>query len=63
MILLHFFQSKKVNIDIELLFQKAKENDKDAQLQLGLAYYRGVGVHKNMQKAFYWIDKSKRLIR
>lgn len=54
----NFFKKKKVTVDIELLRKKANNNDKDAQLELGLMYKRGISVEKNYQKASYWLEKS-----
>ena len=38
--------------------QKAESGDAEAQLQLGLAYYKGDGINKNYSKAYYWFLKS-----
>ena len=51
-------KNKNRNLDIESLLKRAKENDRDAQQRLGLAYCRGVGVTKNIDKATYWLEKA-----
>jgi len=51
-------KNKNKNLDIESLMKRANENDKNAQQRLGLAYYRGVGVTKNIDKATYWLEKA-----
>jgi len=54
-------KNKKNNhIDIDELQQKAKENDVNAQYELGLAYYRGVYVSKNIEKSNYWFEKANK---
>ena len=52
-----FFKNKNNRLDIALLIKRAKENDKDVQCQLSLAYYRGTGVTKDLEKASYWLEK------
>ena len=54
-----FLGKKNTRIDIASLIKLAKENDKDAQCQLGLAYYRGTGVAKDVEKASYWLGKAQ----
>jgi len=46
------------HIDIDLLRQKAKENDVNAQYELSLAYYRGIYISKNIEKSNYWFEKA-----
>lgn len=53
-----FFKKKNDNLDIASLLKKANNNDKEAQRQLGLAYHRGIGVAKNLEKASYWLGKA-----
>ena len=53
-----FFKKKNNKFDIESLLKKAHNNDKEAQRQIGLAYHRGTGVTKNIEKASYWLEKS-----
>ncbi len=57
-IMFDFFKKKNDDLDIELLRRKAKKNDKEAQRQLGLAYKKGNGVKKNLEKASYWLGKA-----
>ncbi len=45
-------------VDIDALYQRAKNNDVDAQYELSLAYYRGIHVPKNMKKSNYWFEKA-----
>lgn len=52
------FFKKNDKLDIKLLTKKANNNDKEAQRQLGLAYHRGTGVIKNLEKASYWLEKA-----
>ncbi len=54
-----FLKKKNSRLDIASLIKRAKENDKDAQHQLGLAYYRGAGVTKDVEKASYWLEKAQ----
>jgi len=49
---------KKKHIDMSELYQKAKDNDVNAQYELALAYYRGTSVTKNMEKSHYWFEKA-----
>ena len=51
------WKKKKKCQDIDILMKKAKEGDTEAQFQLGLSYYRGTDIEKNMEKANYWLDK------
>jgi len=51
-------KNKNRDLNIESLLKRAKKNDRDAQQRLGLAYYRGVGVDKNIDKATYWLEKA-----
>lgn len=53
-----FFHKKKKRIDIEVLRQRAKNNDAEAQYELSLAYYRGIEVPKDMEKSNYWFRKA-----
>ena len=53
-----FWKNKKSYVDIELLRKLVKNNDKNAQYELGLAYYRGIRVPKNVEKANYWLGKA-----
>ncbi len=54
----NMWKRKKKTIDINTLLKKAKENDVNAQYELSLAYYRGTGVVKDMQKSSYWFRKA-----
>ena len=54
----NIWKRKKKAIDIDALRKKAKENDVDAQIELSLAYYKGTGVVKDMQKSSYWFRKA-----
>ena len=40
------------------LMEQAKENDKDAQYQLSLAYYRGTSLAQDKEKSRYWLEKA-----
>ena len=55
-----FWKKKKLDsdIDIEALRELVKEGDKTAQYLLGLAYYRGTSVKKDVEKANYWLGKA-----
>jgi len=53
-----FFLRKKKKVDMELLRKKAIDNDKNAQYELGLAYYRGTEVKKDVEKANYWLGRA-----
>ncbi len=46
------------HLDIDALYQRAKNNDLNAQYELSLAYYRGIHVPKNMRKSNYWFEKA-----
>jgi TPR repeat protein len=52
------WNKKNKHIDIDVLRQKAKENDVNAQYELSLAYYRGVYITKNIEKSNYWFEKA-----
>ena len=51
-------KKKNKRVDIEVLRQRAKNNDADAQYELSLAYYRGMDVPKDMGKSNYWFRKA-----
>ena len=44
----------------ELLLPLAQSNSDEAQYFLGLLYYDGDGVEKDMQKAIYWFKRAKK---
>lgn len=47
------------NLDnIATIQERAKSGDAKAQLIIGVMYYRGQGVKKNDDLAFYWYQKS-----
>jgi len=46
------------HVDIDALYQRAKNNDVNAQYELSLAYYRGTHVPKNMKKSNFWFEKA-----
>jgi len=46
------------DVDIDALYQRAKNNDVNAQYELSLAYYRGMDIPKNMKKSNYWFEKA-----
>jgi TPR repeat protein len=52
------WKNKNKNLDIKVLIKKAQEGDNASQLQLGLAYYRGTNVKKNIDKAQEWLTKA-----
>jgi len=54
----NFFNKKKKRVDIQVLRQRAKNNDTNAQYELSLAYYRGREVPKDMEKSNYWFRKA-----
>lgn len=56
--MLNFLKQKNKRVDIEILLQRAKNNDTDAQYELSLAYYRGIDVPKDMEKSNYWFRKA-----
>jgi len=45
-------------IDFSVVKQKANNGDKEAQFELGVAYYTGKGIEWNKNKAFKWFEKS-----
>jgi TPR repeat protein len=51
------WKKKKKCQDIDVLMKKAKEGDTEAQFQLGLSYYRGTDIEKNIEKANFWLNK------
>jgi len=52
------FKKRKKSLDVYELMKLAKENDKDAQYQLSLAYYRGTSLAQNKEKSRYWLKKA-----
>ncbi|WP_309497933.1 SEL1-like repeat protein [Sulfurovum sp.] len=53
-----FFKKKKKKLDENELVKRAKENDKDAQYQLSLEYYRGTSLAQDKEKSRYWLEKA-----
>jgi len=49
---------KKKSIDIKDLIKRAADGDKESQFQLGLSYYRGTDIKRNIEKANYWLEKA-----
>ena len=37
---------------------KSKNNNDEGQFQVGLCYYNGDGVDKDLSQSFYWFNKS-----
>ena len=52
------FKKRKKGPEIAELMKLAKENDKDAQYQLSLAYYRGTSLAQDKEKSKYWLEKA-----
>ena len=52
------FKKRKKSPDMDELMKQAKENDKDAQYQLSLAYYRGTSLAQDKEKSRYWLEKA-----
>jgi TPR repeat protein len=50
-----FFKKRKIVLNIDELLKRAEEDDKDAQYQLSLEYYRGTSLAKNKEKSRYWL--------
>ena len=38
--------------------EKAEQGDKESQYQLGLMYYKGEGISKDLREAFTWLQKA-----
>jgi hypothetical protein len=52
-------ENKQVEkIDFSVIKQKANNGDKEAQFELGVAYYTGKDVELSKNKAFEWFEKS-----
>ena len=52
------FKKRKKSPDMDELMEQSKENDKDAQYQLSLAYYRGTSLAQDKEKSRYWLEKA-----
>jgi len=52
------WKKKEKGLDIKELLKKAQDGDNESQLQLGLAYYRGTGVKKDIARAQEWLAKA-----
>jgi TPR repeat protein len=52
------WKKKEKYSNIQDLIKKAKEGDTEAQFQLGLSYYRGTDIEKNIEKANFWLNKA-----
>ena len=52
------FKKKEKSPDIDELMKRAKENDRDAQYQLSLEYYRGTSLAEDKEKSRYWLEKA-----
>ena len=52
------FKKRKKDPEIDELLKLAKENDKDAQYQLSLEYYRGTSLAQDKEKSRYWLEKA-----
>lgn len=52
------FKKRKKSLDLDGLMKLAEENDKDAQYQLSLAYYRGTSLAQDKVKSRYWLEKA-----
>ena len=50
------FASAQLNI--QQLKACAKEGDKDCQLALGISYYTGQGINKDLTQAAVWLEKA-----
>jgi Sel1 repeat len=47
--------------EIDALYQRARENNADAQYQLGLRLLRGEGLPRNESEAATWFDRAARM--
>ena len=56
------FKKKKKDPDVAELIKLAKENDRDAQYQLSLVYYRGTSLAQNKEKSRYWLAKASEAV-
>ena len=56
------FKRRKKGPNIDELMKLAKENDKDAQYQLSLAYYRGTSLAQDKVKSRYWLEKASEAV-
>ena len=56
------FKRRKKGPNIDELMKLAKENDKDAQYQLSLAYYRGTSLAQDKAKSRYWLEKASEAV-
>jgi len=52
------FKKRKKSPDMDELLKLAKENNKDAQYQLSLAYYRGTSLAQDKEKSRYWLERA-----
>ena len=52
------FKKRKKSPDIDVLIKLAEKNDKDAQYQLSLAYYRGTNLAQDKKKSKYWLERA-----
>ena len=51
-------EAKDIGWDIGELKRRGLQEDRYAQLRLGLAYSSGIGVEMNPREAFYWFEKA-----
>ncbi|QQS31780.1 MAG: sel1 repeat family protein [Acidobacteriota bacterium] len=49
------------NTRFDDLRERARQNDVDAQNELGIAYFNGTGVRPNRKRAVYWFRRSAEL--
>ena len=54
------FKKKKKDPDVAELINLAEDNDKNAQYQLSLAYYRGTSLAQDKEKSRYWLEKASK---
>ena len=46
------------NAQINIVYERAKAGDAEAQLEVGKCFYDGIGVDKNCALAFKWFEKA-----
>ncbi|MRX27594.1 tetratricopeptide repeat protein [Kangiella sp. HZ709] len=52
------YDEQQFELAYQVFLKLAKEGNEDAQYNLGLMYLDGVGVEKNLLKAYAWIKVS-----
>ena len=52
------YEAREYKKSYQLFSELAQTNSDEAQYFLGLHYYDGDGVEKNLEKAIYWFKKA-----